>query len=53
MEERTTWQKGSGKKGGKVQEKGGKGESRTCWMCGKTGHIAPWCRMRKHTIIRR
>ena len=28
----------------KGQEKGGKGESRTCWTCGKTGHIADWCR---------
>ena len=37
------WQ-GSGKKGGKGQEKGGKGETRTCWTCGKTGHIAAWCR---------
>ena len=25
-------------------EKGGKGETRTCWTCGKTGHIAAWCR---------
>ena len=25
-------------------KKGGKGETRTCWMCGKTGHIAAWCR---------
>ena len=38
------WQKGSGKKGGNGQEKGGKGETRTCWTCGKTGHIAAWCR---------
>ena len=35
---KNSWQKGSG------QEKGGKGESRTCWTCGKTGHIAAWCR---------
>ena len=41
---KNSWQKGSGKKGGKGQEKGGKGETRTCWTCGKTGHIAPWCR---------
>ena len=40
MEEKTPWQKGSGKKGGKGQEKGGKGKTRTCWTCGKTGHIA-------------
>ena len=31
------------KRGGKGQEKGGKGENRTCWTCGKTGHIAAWC----------
>ena len=41
---KNSWQKGSGKKGGKGQEKGGKGEARTCWTCGKTGHIATWCR---------
>ena len=41
---KNSWQKGSGKKGGKGQEKGGKGETRTCWTCGKTGHIAAWCR---------
>ena len=34
------WEKGSGKKGSKGQEKGGKGETRTCWTCGKTGHVA-------------
>ena len=28
------WQKGSDKKGGKGQEKGGKGDTRTCWTCG-------------------
>ena len=31
------------KKGGKGQEKGGKGKNRMCWTCGKTGHIAAWC----------
>ena len=41
---KNSWQKSSGKKGGKGQEKGGKGETRTCWTCGKTGHIAAWCR---------
>ena len=41
---KNSWQKGSGKKGGKGQENGGKGETRTCWTCGKTGHIAAWCR---------
>ena len=40
---KNSWQKGNGKKGGKGQEKGGKGESRTCWTCGKAGHIAAWC----------
>ena len=39
------WHKG-GKKGSKGQEKGGKGETRACWMCGKTRHIAAWCRKR-------
>ena len=41
---KNSWQKGSGKKGEKGQEKGGKGDFRTCWTCGKTGHIAAWCR---------
>ena len=41
---KSSWQKGSGKKGGKGQGKGGKGETRTCWTCGKTGHIAAGCR---------
>ena len=39
-----SWQKGSGRKGGEGQEKGGKGKSRTCWTCGKTEHTAAWCR---------
>ena len=34
--EKNPWQKGSGKKGSKGQKKGGKGETRTCWTCGKT-----------------
>ena len=41
---KNSWQKGSGNKGGTGKEKGGKGESRTCWACGKTGRIAAWCR---------
>ena len=45
---KNSWQKGSGKEGGKGQEKGGKGENRTCWTCGKTGHIAAWCRKRRN-----
>ena len=44
MEEKNSWQKGSGKKGGKGQEKSGKGETKMFWTCGKTGHIAGWCR---------
>ena len=44
MVTKLAWQKVSGKEGGKVQEKGGKGEGRTCWTCGKAGHIAAWCR---------
>ena len=36
---REAWQKGSVKKGSKGQEKGGKGETRACWTCGKTGHM--------------
>ena len=44
MEERTLGIKGSGKNEGKGQEQGGKGETRKCWTCGKTGHIAAWCR---------
>ena len=43
-------QKGSGKKG---QEKGGKRETRTCWTCGKTGHIAAWCRKGGSKNLRR
>ena len=34
------WSKTVGKTGGKGQEKGGKGDTRVCWSCGKTGHIA-------------
>ena len=52
MEEKNSWQKGSGKQGGKGQEKGGKGESRTCWTCGKTGHNAA-VQKRKHKFVRR
>ena len=43
VEENAHDRKGSGKKGGKGQEKGGKGENRMCWTCGKTGHLAAWC----------
>ena len=42
---KNSWQKGSGKKAGKGQEKGGKGENKNMLdVCGKTGHIAAWCR---------
>ena len=34
------WSKTGGKKGGKGQEKGVKGDARVCWSCAKTGHIA-------------
>ena len=37
------WSKTGGKNGGKGQEKGCKGETRVCWSCGKTGHIAANC----------
>ena len=33
----------SSKQGSKGQEKGGKGENRACWTCGKTGHVAARC----------
>ena len=48
---KNSWQKGIGKKGGKEQEKSGKGKSRTCWTCGKTGHIADWCRKGGNTHL--
>ena len=41
--EKEQWSKTGGKKGGKGQEKGGKGDARVCWSCGKTGHIAANC----------
>ena len=51
---KNSWQKSSGKKGRKGQEMGGRGDSRTCWTCGKTGHIAAWCRKRrKQKLVRR
>ena len=34
------WSRTRGKNGGKRQEKGGKSDTRVCWSCGKTGHIA-------------
>ena len=41
--ERRQWSKTGGKKGGKGQQKGGKGDIRVCWSCGKLGHIAASC----------
>ena len=37
------WSKTGGKKGGKGQENGGKGDTRVGWSCGKPGHIAASC----------
>ena len=37
------WSKTGGKKGGKGQEQGGKGDIGVCLNCGKTGHIAAHC----------
>ena len=34
-DEKNSWQQGSGKKGSKRQDEGGKGDNRTCWTCGK------------------
>ena len=38
-----SWQKGSGKKAGKGQEKRGNGDSRARWTREKTEHTAAWC----------
>ena len=40
---RIVLERDSGPKGGKGQEKGGKGDTRVCWSCGKPGHIAAKC----------
>ena len=37
------WSKTGVKKGGKGQEKGGKGDIRVRWSCGKTGRVAANC----------
>ena len=37
------WSKTRGKKGGKGQGTDGKGDTRVCWSCGETGHIAASC----------
>ena len=44
---KNSWQRGSGRKGSEGQEKGGKGETRACWTCGKTGHSAARCQKRR------
>ena len=38
-------------RGSKGQVKGGKGESRACWTCGETEHIAAWCRKGGNKIL--
>ena len=43
VEEKIFWHVGNCKKRGKQTEKGGAGDSRTCWTCGKAGHIAASC----------
>ena len=43
MLESGQWSETEGKEGGKGQEKGGKDDTRVCWSCGKTGHIASNC----------
>ena len=43
-ERENPWQKGTGKKGSKGQEKVGKGATRAGWTCGKTGRVAARCR---------
>ena len=54
-EERTRGRRAAARKEEKGKRKGGKAESRTCWTCGKTGHIAAWCRKgrNKKIILRR
>ena len=49
MEERIRGRRAAARKEAKGKRKGGKGESRTCWTCGKTGHIAAWCRIGGNT----
>ena len=41
------WFKTLGKKGGKGQEKGGKGDTIVCWKRGSTEHIAANCNEEK------
>ena len=38
-------------KGCKGQENGGKEEGRTWWTCGKSGHVAAWCRQGGYKIL--
>ena len=44
MEERTRGRRATARKEEKSKRRMAKGETRTCWTCGKTGHIAAWCR---------
>ena len=37
------WSKTGGKKGGKAQQKGGRGDIRVCWNRWKPGHIPANC----------
>ena len=50
MEERLRGRKAAARKEEK-DKKSGKRDSRTCWTCCKTGHIAAWCRKRGNTNL--
>ena len=43
MEDRTIGRKAVARKERKGKRKAARGDTRTCWTCGKTGHIAIWC----------
>ena len=44
MEERTPGRNAAARKEVKGKRKAAREKTRTCWTCGKTGHIAAWCR---------
>ena len=44
MEEKALGKRAVERKEARDKKKGGKGETRTCWTCGKTGHTAAECR---------
>ena len=44
MEERTHGRKAAAREEAQGRREEAKGETRTCWTCGKTGHIAAWCK---------